>query len=139
MNGEGLEPDSYSGVRVLAAVITRGGRWLLCRRPLHKRHGGSWEFPGGKLEAGEDLEQAAVRELREELAVDVERCGRVLYRRRDPGSPFVIEFAEVVVRGEPTSLEHDELRWAEPAEAALLPLAPADRAFVEAWLGGEFG
>jgi 8-oxo-dGTP diphosphatase len=42
-------------VRVLAAVIERDGKYLICRRPQHKRHGGLWEFPGGKFEAGETL------------------------------------------------------------------------------------
>lgn len=120
------------GVRVLAAVISRGGRWLLCRRPQGKRHGGCWEFPGGKLEDGEDLPMAARRELREELGVEVVRVGDVLFRRRDPGSVFVIEFVEVQISGEPAALEHDEVRWVEPAAALALPLAPTDRAFAEA-------
>jgi 8-oxo-dGTP diphosphatase len=120
-----------ASIRVLAAVIRRGDRWLLCRRPAHKRHGGFWEFPGGKLEEGETLYDAAVRELAEELGVDVHEVGEVLFTARDPGSPFVIEFVDVVVAGEPRPLEHDEVMWATPPEAAALPLAPADRAFVQ--------
>jgi 8-oxo-dGTP pyrophosphatase MutT (NUDIX family) len=56
-------------ITVLAAVVTRDGRWLLCRRPDHKRHGGCWEFPGGKLEPGETHGQAAARELMEDGAL----------------------------------------------------------------------
>jgi 8-oxo-dGTP pyrophosphatase MutT (NUDIX family) len=56
---------------VLAAVIRRQDRYLVCRRPAHKRHGGLWEFPGGKLEPGETLLEAARRELREELGAEV--------------------------------------------------------------------
>jgi mutator protein MutT len=123
--------DDMHAIRVLAAVIRRDGHWLLCRRPAGKRHGGCWEFPGGKLEPGETLLQAATRELREEMAVDVVSAGDVIFRARDPGSPFVIEFAHVDIRGEPTALEHDEIRWCLPAHAAALPLAPADRRFVE--------
>jgi len=52
-------------VRVAAAVIERGGRLLVCQRPLGKRHGGLWEFPGGKLHEGEDLLAATTRELSE--------------------------------------------------------------------------
>ena len=57
--------------RVLAAVIERSGKFLMCRRPEHKNHGGLFEFPGGKLEAGESLADAARRELLEELALEV--------------------------------------------------------------------
>jgi 8-oxo-dGTP diphosphatase len=117
-------------IRVLAAVIRRDGRMLLCRRPAHKRHGGLWEFPGGKLEPGEDLLAAARRELDEELGLRATSIGDVLFDCHDPGSVFIIEFVEVVVEGEPVAHEHDELRWATAAEAAALPLAPADAAFV---------
>ena len=50
----------------MAAVIERDGKLLVCRRPGHKRHGGLWEFPGGKLEPGETIVDAARRELDEE-------------------------------------------------------------------------
>jgi 8-oxo-dGTP diphosphatase len=118
-------------VPVLAAVVSRDGRWLLCRRPAHKRHGGCWEFPGGKLEHGETHLDAARRELREELGVEVTAVGDVIFRARDPGSAFVIEFTVVSIRGEPAAIEHSEIRWVTPAEAADQALAPADRAFVE--------
>jgi 8-oxo-dGTP diphosphatase len=124
-------------IRVLAAVIQREGRWLLCRRPPHKRHGGCWEFPGGKLEPGESLAAAAARELFEELAVHVTDVGDVLYRSIDAGSPFIIEFAAVIVSGEPLPLEHSDLRWALPGEAADMPLAPADAEFVRTVLAGR--
>jgi 8-oxo-dGTP diphosphatase len=117
-------------VHVLAAVITDGDRWLICQRPAHKRHGGLWEFPGGKLEPGEDHAGAARREMLEELGVEVTRVGAVLFSSRDPGSPFVIDFTPVEITGEPRPLEHAELRWVRPAAAASLPLAPADQAFV---------
>jgi 8-oxo-dGTP pyrophosphatase MutT (NUDIX family)/uncharacterized damage-inducible protein DinB len=134
-NAEAGRPGAQgdgAAVRVLAAVIRRDGRWLLCRRPSHKRHGGCWEFPGGKLEGGESLLEAARRELGEELGVEVTGVGEVLYVRGDPGTRFVIEFTEVTVRGEPQPIEHDELRWADAAAAGRLELAPADAAFV-AW------
>jgi 8-oxo-dGTP diphosphatase len=125
----GTHPVPPADVRVLAAVVRRGPEWLLCRRPAHKRHGGCWEFPGGKLEPGEGLLDAARRELREELGVEVTGVGDVLFTARDPGSPFVIEFVEVGIRGEPQPLEHDEVRWVELPAAQALPLAPADSAF----------
>jgi 8-oxo-dGTP diphosphatase len=124
-------------VRVLAAVIVHDGRWLLCRRPAHKRHGGCWEFPGGKLEPGEALAEAAARELMEELGVHVTAVGDVAYHRADAGSPFLIEFTPVTIAGEPQPLEHSELRWVRPREALDLPLAPADADFVCHVLEGE--
>jgi 8-oxo-dGTP diphosphatase len=117
-------------IRVLAAVIRRRGRVLICRRPAHKRHGGCWEFPGGKLEPGETVLAAARRELREELDIRSAETGATLFTARDGDSPFLIEFIEVLTTDEPAALEHDELRWVTPAEAAALPLAPADAAFI---------
>lgn len=123
-------------VRVLAAVIRRPDAWLLCLRPAHKRHGGLWEFPGGKLEPGESLMAAARRELREELGVTVTGVGSVRFARRDGDSPFVIEFVDVEISGEPQPIEHDEVRWVDAAAMRELPLAPADRQFVDVLLDG---
>lgn len=115
--------------RVLAAVIRSGDRYLLCLRPPHKRHGGHWEFPGGKLESGETLIQAASRELQEELGVEVQSVGETLFSCQDLGSHFLIEFVEVQVRGIPQAIEHDEIRWVTVQEMKDLRLAPSDRAF----------
>lgn len=127
-------PQVAAPVRVLAAVIRRGERYLVCRRPAHRRHGGLWEFPGGKLEPGETSFDAARRELREELGIQVLAAGDTLFVIRDPGSPFVIEFVPVMIAGDPCALEHDEIRWAAAEELGSLPLAPSDRAFCHACL-----
>ncbi len=113
-------------------MIRRDGGFLLCRRALHKRHGGLWEFPGGKVEAGESWLDAARRELREELGLEVVAAGEPVFAHRDPGSEFLISFVEVEVSGEPRALEHEEVRWVAREELRGLELAPADRAFVEA-------
>lgn len=129
-----------SFVRVLAAVITRGDRFLVCRRPDDKRHGGLWEFPGGKLEPGENDAAAARRELREELGVEVTAVGRELLAAHDAGSPYLIAFVEVTISGEPACLEHSALAWATVEQLQAYALAPSDRRFVE-WAahatGGE--
>jgi 8-oxo-dGTP diphosphatase len=116
-------------VRVLAAVIREADRYLICLRPTHKRHGGCWEFPGGKLEPEETLLEAARRELKEELGVEVLSAGEPVFRRQDPGSPFLIEFVEVQISGVPRALEHDEIRWLNARELRSLNLAPSDQAF----------
>ena len=115
--------------RVVAAVIERDGRLLLCQRPAHKRHGGLWEFPGGKLDPGESVLEAVTRELDEELGVQVSNVGETLFKRVDPGSPYLIEFVEVSVVGEPISIEHSEVRWLVPEKVVNLPLAPTDAEF----------
>jgi mutator protein MutT len=117
-------------VPVLAAVIERDGQVLLCQRPAHKRHGGFWEFPGGKLETGESLDDAAHRELREELNVAVSGVGATLFRRVDPGSHFEIIFAQVEIVGEPVATEHDQITWVSMRDALNYSLAPSDRTFV---------
>ncbi len=118
-------------VRVLAAVIRRDDHYLLCRRPRHKRHGRRWEFPGGKIEPDETLLAAARRELHEELDVHVLDAGPVRFAHRDPGSPFIIEFVDVTIEGEPRPVEHEEIRWVRPESLGELDLAPSDRAFVQ--------
>jgi len=121
-------------IPVLAAVARRAGRFLVGRRPEEKRHGGLWEFPGGKMGPEESLLGAARRELREELDLSVEAVGDVLFEARDPGSPFLIRFVAVEVDGEPRALEHHEVGWYAPEELLRLPLAPSDALFVREWL-----
>jgi 8-oxo-dGTP pyrophosphatase MutT (NUDIX family) len=118
-------------IRVVAAVISRNGKVLLCQRPLHKRHGGLWELPGGKLEPTEDDEAGARRELLEELGLELETIEPAELEVADPDSPFLIAFVPVRTRGEPEAREHIALMWATPDELTALPLAPADRRYVE--------
>ena len=108
----------------------------MCLRPAHKRHGGLWEFPGGKLEAGETLGQAAAQELREELGVEIASCGEVVFTHIDVGSPFQIEFTVVEICGTPVPLEHDQLQWVDDVGLRALALAPSDRVFAELLLQG---
>lgn len=106
---------------------------LICQRPPHKRHGGLWEFPGGKLEPGESDADAARRELLEELGVTVTAVGPELLTIHDEGSAFWIAFVPVDIDGEPTCLEHSALAWATADELAAYVLAPSDRRFAE-WM-----
>jgi 8-oxo-dGTP pyrophosphatase MutT (NUDIX family) len=124
-------------MRVIAAVVRRHERFLVCQRPGHKRHGGLWEFPGGKVEPNESDESAARRELAEELGVQVESVGEPDFSIADPGSPFVIGFVPTTITGEPTCHEHTALAWLTPTELAELPLAPGDRCYAEILLARE--
>jgi len=118
----------------MAAVISLEDRVLVCRRPLHKRHGGLWEFPGGKCEPGESDADAIARELREELAVLVTSVGPAWGAIAEPHSEFIIVFVPVCIQGEPECLEHAEIRWVAVGELSNMTLAPSDSAFVEEWL-----
>jgi mutator protein MutT len=122
-------------IRVLASVIQRNDRLLVCRRPVYKRHGGLWEFPGGKVKDGETDLEAARRELKEELGVHVQEVGSVEFSVRDPGSDFVIEFLPVIIQGKPRCLEHEALAWEEEEVLLSYDLAPSDRRYVEFRLG----
>jgi mutator protein MutT len=118
-------------ISVLAAVIRRNDKYLICQRPLHKRHGGLWEFPGGKLEPGETYLDAAKRELAEELGVKALAVGSPLFSIADPGSDFLIEFVPSEIVGEPQCLEHIDLKWLPVEQLSSLQLAPSDERFVE--------
>lgn len=118
-------------IRVIAAVVSDGDRFLVCQRPAHKRHGGLWEFPGGKCEYGESDRDAVARELREELGVDVLSVGPEEVSFQDLDSPFLIVFCPVSISGTPTCLEHTALAWKTASELLALPLAPTDRRFAE--------
>lgn len=117
-------------IRVVAAVIERDGRLLVCRRAAHKRHGGLWEFPGGKVEPGENDFAALQRELREELDVEVVRVAAETFRRQDPGSNFTIAFVPTAIAGEPEALEHQAIEWAKTEDLQRFDLAPSDAEFV---------
>ena len=124
---------------MVAAVIRGGdGRLLVGRRPSHKRHGGLWEFPGGKLDPGESLVDAARRELLEELELTLVRAAPTpVFEARDPGQPFRILFLEVEVEGEPVLHEHEALAWIEVPPVPGYVLAPSDGRFVAAVADGS--
>ncbi len=117
-------------ILVVAAVIRRADRVLLGRRPDHKRHGGLWEFPGGKIDNGETEFDALTRELLEEFGVETISVGNVVYECPDRGSPFLVRFFDVGIRGKLDPTEHTEIGWFEPESLATLGLAPCDARFV---------
>ena len=123
-------PRPHGALRfVVAAMILRGDEVLICQRRPDQPMALQWEFPGGKLEAGEKVEGAACRELAEELGVSVRSCGEQLFVIGDPDSPFVIEFHPVEIQGEPVCLEHTAFAWVTVPAMLSLDLAPSDRCF----------
>lgn len=109
------------------ALIDRAGHVLLSRRPEGKSMAGLWEFPGGKVEAGEEPAAALIRELREELAIDTEASCLAPLAFNSEGDLVLLLFACRKYRGLPTPLEGQELAWAAPGDLFRFDLVPADR------------
>ena len=113
---------------VAAAVIERPGEILLAQRPAGKPYPGYWEFPGGKIEPGEDARAALVRELREELGIEL--------RDATPWITRVYAYTHATVRlhffrvtrwdGEPTPLEGQAIRWQGIDCPEVAPMLPAN-------------
>ncbi len=114
---------------VVAAVIERDGWILACRRRPEKTAGGRWEFPGGKVEAGEDPEEALVREIEEELGVGIRITGHLTTDETDAGDRVIrltCFRAELEGAGPVASTDHDRLVWLEPASLPGLEWAAPD-------------
>ena len=126
---DGAEPSNE--IRVVAAVVRRGNCLLVCERPPHKRHGGLWEFPGGKCEPGESDADAVRRELEEELGIRAQEVGEAMFTAADQNSEFVIAFLPTTFSGEPLPIEHSAILWATIEELQKMKLAPTDKLFVQ--------
>lgn len=117
---------------VAAGIIRRGDRILICQRPDGKSLAGKWEFPGGKLEAGETPEECLVRELREELGFEARVEGIVDARAEYEAGDFLILYYNVaVVSGEPSPLEHAQIKFVPPCELAEYDFPGTDAAVAE--------
>lgn len=120
---------------VAAALIDAAGRVLIAQRPPGKHLAGGWEFPGGKLERGEDRRSGLARELREELGITLSAPPRPLIRVR-----HVYDYGEVLIdmwvvrrfSGEPRGLDGQALRWCTRAELESMEMLPADGPIVAA-------
>ena len=125
-------PDSPRPVVLVSAValIDADGRVLLARRPAGKSMAGLWEFPGGKIEAGETPEAALIRELDEELGIDTaESCLAPLSFASHAYDDFQLLMLVYVCRkwkGTPRQLEGNELSWVRPARLRDYDMPPAD-------------
>jgi 8-oxo-dGTP diphosphatase len=103
---------------VVAGVIQRDGRFLITQRAPNDTLGGYWEFPGGKVERGEELKEALRRELREELGIETEIGEQIhhlvhAYPDRDVRLYF---YDARIVSGEPQALEVADLTWVTPEQ-----------------------
>ncbi len=116
---------------VAAALIERSGRLLVTRRQPGVHLAGSWEFPGGKCDAGESLAECLVRELREELTMEVavgEEVFTTTYTYDD--RRVELHFLKCVAMSEPVARLGQEVKWATRAELGTLRFPPADRELI---------
>ena len=120
-------------VEVVAALIWKNGKFMICRRPAHKARGLLWEYVGGKVEPGETKEQALVRECREELAVTVavqDEFMSLVHEYPDITIHLTV-FNASIAEGVPQLLEHNDIRWIPPKEIKNYDFCPADNKILE--------
>lgn len=99
---------------VAVALLERRGKLLICQRRRDQSHAGKWEFPGGKVEAGEEPRQALARELKEELEIEIALAEeRVRYKYAYPGKPplRLVFFRVQQYRGDIEGSQFAEIRW----------------------------
>jgi 8-oxo-dGTP diphosphatase len=115
-------------IQIVAGVLRQGGRVLICQR-ARGRHAGRWEFPGGKVEAGESEAAALERELREELGVEAETGALLLRLRHDYGDgEFELAFYEARLRaGEPENRVFSAIAWERVEGLGAYAFLEADR------------
>jgi mutator protein MutT len=121
-------------IEVAAALILREGRYLIAKRKAGTHLAGLWEFPGGKREPGESLEDCLRREGREELGVEI--TAPIAYRRIQyeyPEKTVELHFFRCsIVEGEARPIGCDDLCWVTPAELGAYDFPPADLPLVKA-------
>jgi 8-oxo-dGTP diphosphatase len=119
---------------VAAAVIDAAGRVLIAQRPEGKHLAGGWEFPGGKLEPGEEREAGLARELREELGITISAPRPLIQVTHTYPARDVLLDVWVVKNysGEPEGLDGQALRWCTLDELERVELLPADGPIVKA-------
>ncbi|WP_319525469.1 (deoxy)nucleoside triphosphate pyrophosphohydrolase [uncultured Desulfosarcina sp.] len=139
MNHPSAMPNGHAIVRVTAAVIVNEGTVLITQRGQSDRMAGMWEFPGGKIEAGETPQQCLRRELREELAMNAV-IGCHLGTSRYPYDHMSIELMayRAYWDGKPFRLiTHQDFCWVPPKQLADYAFTPADLVFVQRLADGS--
>lgn len=125
-------------VHVAVGVVTRGdGKILIARRPDHLHMGGRWEFPGGKVEAGESVQEALYRELLEEVAIEVQELQPLVEIRHDyPEKTVLLDTWQVTqFTGEALGREKQEIKWVSAGELDNFHFPDANQAIIEAVKG----
>jgi 8-oxo-dGTP diphosphatase len=127
-----VQETSTGFVVITSALITSRGRLLVAQRPPQKKFGLLWQFPGGKVEPGEGLEESLVREIKEELCLDIRVRG--LFKtvsRREPGFEVDLHAYWCEISGGTLRLlEHVALKWVTVSELKNMEFTKADRLLI---------
>ena len=113
---------------VVAALIWKNNKFMICQRPANKARALLWEFVGGKVELGETKEHALIRECKEELNVLIS-VGDVFMDVVHAYPDLTVHltlFNASIVEGEPQKLEHNDIQWITPSEIRNYDFCPAD-------------
>ena len=125
-------------LQVVAAILEREDRILICQRTARQSHPLKWEFPGGKIEAGESPAIALARELEEELGITAARSEEITrYEFTYPGKdPTLLIFLRVThFEGEPRNLIFHDMRWEPAGRLAAFDFLEGDRDFIGSLAG----
>ena len=126
-------------VVVAVALLAADSRVLMQRRRLGRQHGGLWEFPGGKVEPGENPRLAAIREIDEELSIrlraeDLSPVGFAMPAADEAPGPVILLFSCARWEGEPACLDAEEIGWVPCDSLSVLAMPPLDYPLAEALL-----
>lgn len=124
---------------VTAAIIRHDGKILITERPEGRHLEGLWEFPGGKKEANEGLEECVKREIREEIGVDINPYELLLTVTHEYETKIVElhTFLCSLVSGTPAPLEGQKMQWVDPEELTLYQFPPPDQKIIEVLCKGK--
>jgi 8-oxo-dGTP diphosphatase len=128
---------AHKTIRVVAAVIERGGHYLITQRRATAVLPLSWEFPGGRVEDGETDRDALRREVRHRVGVDI-APGKLMSFVSHPYERYVVDlylYECQLLQGEPSSINVNDFRWVESSEFDRYPFTPADEASMSQLLG----
>ena len=113
---------------VVAALIWKGDKFMICQRPANKARALLWEFVGGKVEPGETKEEALIRECKEELDIilSVDDAFMDVVHEYPDLTVHLTLFNATIAEGKPQKLEHNDIRWIIPSEIPNYEFCPAD-------------
>ncbi|MGC2171424.1 MAG: NUDIX domain-containing protein [Candidatus Sulfotelmatobacter sp.] len=126
--------------RVVAAVIEKDGKLLVCQRTRHQTMPLKWEFPGGKIETGEQPREALRRELEEELGIHAKIGDEIARVRHTYPNGTIVELRFFIVReyvGEIENLIFRDLQWSAPGDLASYDFLEADASLVKDLAAGR--